>query len=163
MEIPGKGGSIKKINEKYIYSLLSGKSFKDEEHQLRAKLLRVFEDGVVARMRAKEINKELEKAGKYIGPAEKGAPQIAPDQTKIESIEKQIEDYNKPALTPKQLDDISEAIEEAVGSYHFDEVDDYDIELEMDYDGRVQASSINLNESYRLVERITEKVHNLFK
>ena len=30
MEIPGKGGSIKKINEKYIYSLLSGKSFKDE-------------------------------------------------------------------------------------------------------------------------------------
>ena len=81
----------------------------------------------------------------------------------VSIIEKQIEDYNKPALTPKQLDDISEAIEEAVGSYHFDEVDDYDIELEMDYDGRVSLSTINLNESYRLVERITEKVHSLFK
>ena len=81
----------------------------------------------------------------------------------ISILQKQIEDYNKPVLTPKQLDDISEAIEDAVGSYHFDEVDDYDIELEMDYDGRVQASSINLNESYRLVERITEKVHSLFQ
>ena len=30
MEIHGKGGSIKKINDKYIYSLLSGKSFQDE-------------------------------------------------------------------------------------------------------------------------------------
>ena len=81
----------------------------------------------------------------------------------ISILQKQIEDYNKPELTPRQLDDISEAIEEAVGSYHFDEVDDYDIELEMDYDGRVSASSINLNESYRLVEIITERVHSLFK
>ena len=30
------------------------KSFKDEDHQLRDKLLRVFEDGVVARMRPKK-------------------------------------------------------------------------------------------------------------
>ena len=81
----------------------------------------------------------------------------------VSIIEKQIEDYNKPELTPKQLDDISEAIEEAVGSYHFDEVDDYDVELEMDYDGRVSVSTIGLNETYRLVETITEKVHSLFQ
>ena len=81
----------------------------------------------------------------------------------ISILQKQIEDYNKPELTPRQLDDISEAIEEAVGSYHFDEVDDYDIELEMDYDGRVQAHTINLNETYELVERIVRNVHNLFK
>ena len=81
----------------------------------------------------------------------------------VSIIEKQINDYNKPALTPKQLDDIQEAIEDAVGSYHFDEVDDYDVELEMDYEGRVHLSTINLNETYRLVERITEKVHSLFK
>ena len=81
----------------------------------------------------------------------------------ISALQKQIDDYNKPALTPKQLDDIQEAIEDAVGSYNFDEVDMYDIELEMDYDGKVQASSINLNETYDLVERIVRRVHNLFK
>ena len=81
----------------------------------------------------------------------------------ISILQKQIEDYNKPALTPKQLDDIQEAIEDAVGSYNFDDVDMYDIELEMDYDGRVSAHTIGLNETYRLVERIVEEVHSLFK
>ena len=81
----------------------------------------------------------------------------------ISILQKQIEDYNKPELTPKQLDDIQEAIEDAVGTYNFDEVDMYDIELEMDYDGRVQASAINLNETYDLVERIVRRVHSLFK
>tara|TARA_B100000886_G_C20382084_1_gene474359 strand:+ start:973 stop:1347 length:375 start_codon:yes stop_codon:yes gene_type:complete len=81
----------------------------------------------------------------------------------ISILQKQIEDYNKPELTPKQLDDIQEAIEDAVGSYNFDDVDMYDVELEMDYDGRVSASTINLNETYMLIERIVEKVHSLFK
>lgn len=81
----------------------------------------------------------------------------------ISILQKQIDDYNKPALTPRQLDDIQEAIEDAVGSYNFDEVDLYDIELEMDYDGRVSASTINLNETYDLVERIVRRVHDLFK
>ena len=81
----------------------------------------------------------------------------------VSIIQKQIEDYNKPELTPKQLDNIQEAIEDAVGSYNFDEVDMYDIELEMDYDGRVSASTINLNETYDLVERIVRRVHDLFK
>ena len=81
----------------------------------------------------------------------------------ISILQKQIEDYNKPELTPRQLDDIQEAIEDAVGTYNFDDVDMYDIELEMDYDGRVQASAINLNETYDLVERIVRRVHSLFK
>ena len=81
----------------------------------------------------------------------------------ISILQKQIDDYNKPELTPRQLDDISEAVEDAVGTYNFDDVDMYDIELEMDYDGRVQASAINMNETYGLVERIVSKVHSLFK
>jgi hypothetical protein len=81
----------------------------------------------------------------------------------VSIIQKQIDDYNKPELTPAQLDDITEAIQSAVDTYNFDDVDMYDIELEMDYDGRVSASTINLNETYALVERITEKVHGLFK
>ena len=81
----------------------------------------------------------------------------------VSIIQKQIDDYNKPALTPKQLDDISEAIEDAIGNYNFDDVDMYDVEFEMDYDGRVSVSTIGLNETYRLVEAITERVHSLFK
>ena len=81
----------------------------------------------------------------------------------LKLTQKQLDDYNKPELTPRQLDDIQEAIEDAVGSYNFDEVDMYDIEYSLDYDGRVQAETINLNETYNLVEKIVQKVHNLFK
>ena len=81
----------------------------------------------------------------------------------VSIIQKQIDDYNKPELTPAQLDDVTEAIEKAVDSYMFDDVDMYDVEFEMDYDGRVSVSTIGLNETYRLVEAITERVHSLFK
>ena len=81
----------------------------------------------------------------------------------VSIIEKQIEDYNKPELTPKQLDDIQEAIEDAVGTYNFDDVDQYDAEFCLDYDGRVSIDNINLNDTYELVERIVRRVHSLFK
>ena len=81
----------------------------------------------------------------------------------VSIIQKQIDDYNKPELTPAQLDDVTEAIEKAVDSYMFDDVDMYDVEFEMDYDGRVSISTIGLNETYRLVEAITERVYSLFK
>ena len=55
-----RGKSVERILIEILKSLKNEKSFKDEDHQLRDKLLRVFEDGVVARMRAKEIKKEIE-------------------------------------------------------------------------------------------------------
>ena len=81
----------------------------------------------------------------------------------ISILQKQIEDYNKPELTPKQLDDIQEAIEDAVGSYNFDEVDMYDAEFCLDYDGRVSIDNINMNDTYELVGSIVRRVHDLFK
>ena len=84
-------------------------------------------------------------------------------KAQISLLEKQLEDFNKPELTPKQLDDIQEAIEDAVGSYNFDDVDMYDAEFCLDYDGRVSIDNINLNETYNLVERIVRRVHGLFK
>ena len=84
-------------------------------------------------------------------------------ENELNETKKQLDDYEKPELTPAQLDTITEAIENAVNNYNFDDVDMYDIELEMDYDGKVSAHTINLNETYRLVEIITERVHGLFK
>ena len=84
-------------------------------------------------------------------------------QSQLKETQRQLEDYNKPELTPKQLDNVQEAIEDAVGTFNFDDVDMYDIEYSLDYDGRVQAETINLNETYDLVEKIVQKVHSLFK
>ena len=84
-------------------------------------------------------------------------------KVQISLLEKQIEDFNKPELTPKQLDDIQEAVEKAIENYSFSDCDNYETDFSLDYDGRVQLESIDLSCSYELIEMIVEKVHNLFK
>ena len=81
----------------------------------------------------------------------------------ISILQKQIDDYNKPALTPVQLDAIFEAVDKAVENYSFSDCDNYEVDFSLDYDGRVQLESIDLNDNYQLVNMIAEKVQDLFK
>ena len=80
----------------------------------------------------------------------------------LEKAQQELKDYNKVELTSTQLDDIQCVIEEAVGNYDFDDVENYSPEYELDYDGKVTCSSFNF-ESYNLVEQIVKEVHSLFK
>ena len=80
----------------------------------------------------------------------------------ISILQKQIDDYNKPELTPKQVDAVHKAIEDAVDGFNFDEVDMYDVEFGMEYDGRVHLETISLNSAYELTDRITNHVMSLF-
>ena len=81
----------------------------------------------------------------------------------ISTLQKQIDDYNKPALTPMQVDNLHKAIEDAVDGFHFDEVDMYDVEFGMEYDGRVHLETIGLQCAYELTDKIVTSVMNLFK
>tara|TARA_R110002074_G_scaffold16278_1_gene54566 strand:+ start:47 stop:442 length:396 start_codon:yes stop_codon:yes gene_type:complete len=84
-------------------------------------------------------------------------------QNDLKSTQKELEDIEKPELTPAYLDKIQEAVEEGVGNFSFDEVDNYDKEFGMEYDGKVHLESIDLTCSYELVEKIVDQVHKLFK
>ena len=84
-------------------------------------------------------------------------------QNQLKVIQKELEDYNKPALTPLQLDSIHDAVEKAVENYSFSDCDNYEVEFSLDYDGRVCLESIDLQDTYQLVEMIVYKVSNLFK
>ena len=81
----------------------------------------------------------------------------------LEQVQKELKDYNKPELTPKQLDDIHNAVENAVNDFDFEDTDNYHIEYELDYDGRVNANSLEFQQTYELTEKIVEKVLSLFK
>ena len=83
-------------------------------------------------------------------------------QTDLDIANKQLADINKPVLTPEHLDQVQEAIEYAVGKFDFSDLDNYDKEFELDYDGRVQLSNFDFTNSQELVEMIVEKVHKLF-
>ena len=83
-------------------------------------------------------------------------------QDELEITKKQLADVNKPELTSLQLDHVQEAIEKAVDEFDFDDVENYDKEFEIDYDGRVQLQHFDFTNHSELVEMIVEKVHRLF-
>ena len=83
-------------------------------------------------------------------------------QTDLDIAKQQLADINKPVLTSLQLDEVQEAIEYAVGDFDFSDLDNYDKEFELDYDGRVQLSNFDFINAQDLIEMIVEKVHKLF-
>ena len=84
-------------------------------------------------------------------------------QNDLAIVEKQLADYDKPALTPLQHDAIFEAVDKAIENFSFSDCDNYETEFSLDYDGKVQLESIDLQDTYQLVEMIVDKVYNLFK
>jgi len=111
-------------------------------------------------MKTKE---ELEKAiVMYEEALESSKHSVIVDTQDLELAKKDLASFNKPELTGSQLDDINEAIEMAVGNFDFDDADNYNKEFELDYDGRVQLSTLEFENAQELIEAVVEEVHKLF-
>ena len=83
-------------------------------------------------------------------------------RTQIQELEKQLEDLNKPKLTPMQFDAVNEAIETAIGQFDFDDQDNYSIDFGIDYNGRVHCESFSFDNAYDLGQEIYNAVEELF-
>ena len=80
----------------------------------------------------------------------------------IDTLKKQLEDLNKPQLTPKQFDAINEAIEEGIGQFDFDDTDNYSYDFHIDYDNRIAIESFSFDNAYDLGQEIYNVVAELF-
>jgi len=80
----------------------------------------------------------------------------------IKTLDKELKDLNKPKLTPIQFDEVSEAIEAAIGNFEFDNEDNYSIDFGLDYDGRVHCESFTFDNAYDLHREIYGAVEGLF-
>ena len=83
-------------------------------------------------------------------------------KAQLEQAQKQLADFNKPELTPSQLDDIYTAVENAVEEYDFSDTDNFDIEYGIEYDGKVHCESHDFTNTTGLVEMIVDKVSKIF-
>ena len=84
-------------------------------------------------------------------------------QNDLKSTQKQLDDYNKPEITPMMMDEIHSAVEKAVEGFDFENTSNYEFEFGMDYDGKVHVESVGLQCAYELTDQIVTKVCNLFK
>ena len=74
-----------------------------------------------------------------------------------------LEDLNKPEITPMTIDAIHSAVEKAVEGFDFSNTDNYEVEFGIDYDGKVHLENVDLQCAYELTENIVDRVCNLFK
>ena len=84
-------------------------------------------------------------------------------KAQVSLIEKELEDFNKPELTPAQVNNVYLAVEKAVEEFDFSDTDNFDIEYGIEYDGRVHCESHEMNNTTDLIELICDKVTRLFK
>ena len=106
-----------------------------------------------------ELEVKLEALQKLLG--EKVTEQTT-YQNQINELQRKLDDLNKPKLTPMQFDEVSEAIEIAIGNFEFDNEDNYSIDFGLDYDGRVRCESFTFDNAYDLHREIYEAVERLF-
>ena len=80
----------------------------------------------------------------------------------LKSKQQELENVSKPVISSEVMDVINDAINEAIEGYNFDNTDQYELDFSLDYDGRVQAETINLTDTYELMEAIVTKVEKQF-
>jgi hypothetical protein len=80
----------------------------------------------------------------------------------IEQLQKQLDDLNKPRLTPLQFDELHGAIEEAVGQFDFDDTDNYETDFHIDYDNRIAIESMSFHNADELVREVFNQISELF-
>ena len=80
----------------------------------------------------------------------------------IQDLKKQLEDLNKPRLTPLQFDKLHEAVEEGIGNFDFSDTDNYSIDFGIDYDNRISVEHFHFDNADDLGHEIYAAVAQLF-
>jgi hypothetical protein len=80
----------------------------------------------------------------------------------LNEAKEQLENINKPKLSPEQADLIHKVIEIAVENYGFDNTDLYEVDFGIDYDNRLCVENIEFNEYNSLAEEIHRDVMQFF-
>ena len=81
----------------------------------------------------------------------------------LKAKQQELEDANKPVISSTTMDVINDAVNYAVENYDFDNADQYELDFSLDYESRIQAETINLRDTYELVEAIVTRVEKQFK
>jgi len=110
-------------------------------------------------MNREELSKEIAKLKQYI---DSHAEQVKDLEHDLKTAMQRLEDVDKPKLTTSQFGDIEDAIQRAIDNYNFDDYDQYEYEMSMEYDNKVVLSHIEFRDSSDLAGEIYAKVESLF-
>ena len=106
-----------------------------------------------------ELNKEIEKLKVSL---EAHQEQVKDLERDLKVATQKLEDCDKPKLTSKQFDELHRTIENSVENFDFNQADNYNVEMGMEYDNKVYLSHIEFECHSDLYEQIVRDVESLF-
>lgn len=75
---------------------------------------------------------------------------------------KQLEAVNKPKITKEFVDEMREAVYQAINQINFNNVESYDVDFEIDYNNTLAVSNIEFNEVDDINEAVCDYIEDLF-
>ena len=110
-------------------------------------------------MNKEDLTKEIDKL--------KASLEVHEDQVKdlnhdLAIAKQRLEDCDKPKLTQKQFSKLHAVIENSVENFDFNQVDNYNVEMGMEYDNKVYLDNIEFECHADLYEQIIQDVETLF-
>ena len=110
-------------------------------------------------MNKEELNRKVDLLKTSLESHEK---QVADLQHDLKVAEQKLADCNKPKLTRKQFDDLHRVIETSVENFDFNNTENYNAEMGMEYDNKVYLDCIEFENHADLYEQIIHDVEQLF-
>ena len=80
----------------------------------------------------------------------------------LKEATKKLEDVSKPIITKEIVEQIREAVHQAVKQISFNSVDSYEVDFEIDYNNSLALGSIEFNEVDVIEETVCDYVEDLF-
>ena len=80
----------------------------------------------------------------------------------LKEATKKLEDVSKPIITKEIVEQIREAVHQAIKQIHFNSVESYEVDFEIDYNNSLALGSIEFNEVDEIEETVCDYVEDLF-
>ena len=110
-------------------------------------------------MNKEELNRKVELLKTSLESQEK---QVADLQHDLKVAEQKLKDVDKPKLTRKQFDELHKVIETSIENFDFNNVENYNAEMGMEYDNKVYLDCIEFENHYDLASQVISDVESLF-
>ena len=110
-------------------------------------------------MNKEDLTKEIDKLKASLEAHESQVKDLNHD---LAIAKQRLEDCDKPKLTQKQFSKLHAVIENSVENFDFNQVDNYNVEMGMEYDNKVYLDNIEFECHADLYEQIIQDVEDLF-
>ena len=110
-------------------------------------------------MTKEELQRKVDELSQSLDSFNKNTEMLKQD---LKDAQQRLSVINRPKVTKKFLDELSDSVEEAVSNIDFTDTGAYDVDFEIDYDNRLSISSIEFNHVHDIGDEIYSRLEDMF-